>query len=92
MVDVTSVQTLHQKLPGEPKVFAGSKRFFVYIFSCEVFRNTTVVSVTQLCLVVTVVEQIINIYIVYISLDLFHIHLILLGFGLLIVTLLTTAI
>jgi hypothetical protein len=92
MVDVAAIQTFHQELSWESKVFAGSECFLVYIFSGKVLRDTTVVGVTQLCFVMSVVKQVINVHVVYIPLDFFHIHFVFLGFCLLFVTLFTTAI
>ena len=76
MVDVSTVEALDHELAWESKVLTHFDRLFVDNLRREVLRNAAVVNVTQLVLVVFVVEQIVHIDVVYVSLDRLKIHVV----------------
>jgi hypothetical protein len=69
VVDVASVQTFNQELTWEPKVFTDLKGLFVDVLGGEVFGDAAVVCVAEFDLVVLVVEEVVDVNIVYVTLD-----------------------
>ena len=93
MINVAPIQTLDQELPRVTEVFTCSKHFFVYIFRCEVLCHTAVVCIAQLGLVVTIIKQVIYIYVVNIARYFVHVHVVFLMLvGLLVIGLFTATI
>lgn len=76
MVDITSIQTLDHKLSWVPEVLTHFECLFIYVFCREVFSNTAVISVTQFGFVNTIIEQIVNIDVVYIPLNLLRLFVV----------------
>lgn len=64
MINVATIQTFHNELPRISKVLAYFQGFFVNVLICEVFSDAAVVRVTQLRLVVFMVEQIVDVNII----------------------------
>ena len=68
MVYVAPVETFDHEVPWESKVFTDLERLLVDVLRGEVFCDAAVVRIAQLCLVVLVVEQIVDIHIVNVTL------------------------
>ena len=68
MINVAPIQTFYNKLPRISKVFAYFQSFFINVLTCEVFSDAAVVRVAQLRLVVFMVEQIVDVNIIYVPL------------------------
>ena len=69
MVDITPIKTLDHKVPWESEILAYFKSFLVDVLRSEVFSDAAVVCVTQLCLIVLVVKQIVYVHIVDVPLN-----------------------
>jgi len=77
MIDISSVQAFDQELPGETKVLANLKSFFVNIFCAKVLCDAAVIGITEFNLVILMVKQVVNVYIVHIALDVFQVNVVL---------------
>ena len=80
VVDVSTIEALDHELAGESEILAHFDRLFVDDLRCEVLCDAAVVNVAQLILVVLVVEQIVNIDVVYVALDRLKIHVVFIAF------------
>lgn len=76
MVDVAAVEALDHELTRETEVFADLKGLFVYVLAREVLGDAAVVSVAKLDFVVFVVKQVVNVHIVYVTLDVLQVDVI----------------
>lgn len=73
MVDVAAVEALYQELPGEAEVFADRQRLFVDVLGGKVFRDAAVIGVAQFDFIIFVVKQVIHVYVVHVTLNVFQI-------------------
>ena len=80
VVDVSTIEALDHELAGESKILAHFDRLFVDDLRCKVLCDAAVVNVAQLIFVVLVVEQIVNIDVVYVALDRLKIHVVFIAF------------
>lgn len=69
MIYVSPIQTFDHKLARESKVLAHAQGFLIYIFCREVLCDATIVCVRELCCVDFIIEEVIDVYIIHISLD-----------------------
>jgi hypothetical protein len=74
VVDVASVEALDDELAREAEVLTNRESLLVDILSGEVFGDAAVVGVTQLDLVILVVEQVVHVNIVDIALDVLQVQ------------------
>ena len=68
MVNISPVEALYYELPWEAKVLAYFKSFFINILCCEILSDAAVVRVAQLCIIILVIKQVVNIDIVNVAL------------------------
>ena len=67
MVDISPVQALDHKMPGEAEILAHLDRLLVQNLTRKVLCNATVVNIAQLILVVLMVEQVVHVDIVHVA-------------------------
>ena len=70
MINVASIQAFDDEWSGVAKVLTYLQGLLIDILCCKVLSHTTVIRVTQLCLVNAIVEQIVHIDIVNIAVNL----------------------
>jgi hypothetical protein len=75
MIYVSSVKAFYEELSWEPKILANLQSFFIYVFRREIFCDAAVVGVAQLYFVVFMIKKIINVNIVYVTLDIFEVNI-----------------
>lgn len=75
MIYVSSIQALYEELPWETKVLANLESFFIYVFCREIFCDAAVVGVAELYLVVLMIKQIVDIYIIDVTLNVLEINI-----------------
>jgi hypothetical protein len=69
MIDIATVETLNHECSGEPKVLTYFECLFINVLCREVFGDTAVICIGQLCVVVLIIKEVIDINIVNITLD-----------------------
>jgi hypothetical protein len=79
MVNVAPIKALDHKRAGVPKVLAHFKSLLVDVLCGEIFSDAAVVCVAQFCPVKSIIKQVVNIDIVYISLYFFQVHFVIRG-------------
>ena len=67
MVDIAPIQTLDHEVSWEAEVLAHLNRLLIQNLGSEILRYAAVVYITELVLIILMVEQIINVDIVNIA-------------------------
>lgn len=69
MVKVSSVKALYHKVSWESEILTDFNALFVNVLCGKVLCHAAVVRIREFCLVVLVVEEVVNINIIHVALD-----------------------
>ena len=75
MIYVPAIQALYQELAGEAKVLAYAQSLLVDVLGREVLRDAAVVGVAQFYFVILMIEKIIDVNVIYITLNIFEVDI-----------------
>lgn len=73
MVDISAIEAFYHELARETEILAHFKCFFVDVFGREILSDAAIISVREFRRVDLVIEEVVNVYVVHVTLNTFQI-------------------